>query len=83
MSTRIAKPRSRMRKQPRQARSRATVEAIIEAGAHVLSALGWAGFTTNKVADARGSASARSINIFPTSCHCRGTGGDISIRCCR
>jgi len=65
MSTRIAKPRSRMRKQPRQARSRATVEAIIEAGAHVLSALGWAGFTTNKVAEAAGVSIGSLYQYFP------------------
>jgi AcrR family transcriptional regulator len=65
MSTRIAKPRSRMRKQPRQARSRATVEAIIEAGAHVLSELGWAGFTTNKVAEAAGASIGSLYQYFP------------------
>ena len=50
MSTRIKKPGSPMRKEPSQARSRATVEAIIEAGARVLGDHGWAGFTTNAVA---------------------------------
>ena len=47
-------PAARMRKEPRQARSVATVEAIIEAGARVLSEIGWAGFSTNKVAEAAG-----------------------------
>ena len=65
MSTRIAKPRMRMRKEPRQARSRATVEAIIEAGAHVLSDLGWAGFTTNKVAEAAGASIGSLYQYFP------------------
>jgi AcrR family transcriptional regulator len=65
VSTRIAKPRSRMRKEPRQARSRATVEAIIEAGAHVLSELGWAGFTTNKVAEAAGVSIGSLYQYFP------------------
>ena len=35
-----------MRKAPKQARSRATVEIILEAGARILSEEGWAGFTT-------------------------------------
>ncbi len=65
MSTRIAKPRSRMRKEPSQARSRATVEAIIEAGARVLSDLGWAGFTTNKVAEAAGASIGSLYQYFP------------------
>lgn len=65
MSTRIAKPRSRMRKEPSQARSRATVEAIIEAGARVLSDLGWAGFTTNKVAETAGASIGSLYQYFP------------------
>lgn len=65
MSTRIAKPAARMRKQPRQARSIATVEAIIEAGAHVLSELGWAGFSTNKVAEAAGVSIGSLYQYFP------------------
>ncbi|WP_376704967.1 TetR/AcrR family transcriptional regulator [Mesorhizobium sp. ISC25] len=65
MSTRIAKPHPRMRKQPRQARSRATVEAIIEAAAHVLSGLGWAGFTTNKVAETAGVSIGTLYQYFP------------------
>lgn len=54
-----------MRKQPRQARSRATVEAIIEAAAHVLSGLGWAGFTTNKVAETAGVSIGTLYQYFP------------------
>jgi AcrR family transcriptional regulator len=54
-----------MRKQPRQARSIATVEAIIEAGAHILSELGWAGFTTNKVAEAAGVSIGSLYQYFP------------------
>jgi len=50
MSTRIRKPRSHMRKEPSQARSRATVDAIVEAGTRVLADRGWGGFTTNAVA---------------------------------
>lgn len=54
-----------MRKQPRQARSRATVEAIVEAGARILSEQGWAGFTTNKVADAAGVSVGSLYQYFP------------------
>ncbi|QEL26786.1 TetR/AcrR family transcriptional regulator [Bosea sp. F3-2] len=54
-----------MRKQPRQARSRATVEAVIEAGARVLSEQGWTGFTTNKVAEAAGVSIGSLYQYFP------------------
>jgi AcrR family transcriptional regulator len=54
-----------MRKEPRQARSRATVEAVIEAGARILSEQGWAGFTTNKVADAAGVSIGSLYQYFP------------------
>jgi AcrR family transcriptional regulator len=54
-----------MRKAPRQARSIATVEAIIEAGARVLSELGWAGFSTNKVAEAAGVSIGSLYQYFP------------------
>ncbi|PLP59219.1 TetR family transcriptional regulator [Mesorhizobium loti] len=54
-----------MRKEPRQARSRATVDAIIEAGARILSEQGWAGFTTNKVAEAAGVSVGSLYQYFP------------------
>lgn len=54
-----------MRKEPRQARSRATVETIIQAGARVLSREGWAGFTTNKVADLAGVSVGSLYQYFP------------------
>ena len=54
-----------MRKAPRQARSRATVEAVIEAGARILSDHGWAGFTTNKVAEAAGVSIGSLYQYFP------------------
>lgn len=54
-----------MRKEPRQARSRATVEAVIEAGARILSKQGWGGFTTNKVADAAGVSIGSLYQYFP------------------
>ena len=65
MSTRIAKASVAMRKAPRQARSRATVEAVIEAGARILSDEGWAGFTTNKVAEAAGVSIGSLYQYFP------------------
>lgn len=65
MSTRIGNARARMRKEPRQARSRATVETIIEAGARVLAEEGWAGFTTNRVADVAGVSIGSLYQYFP------------------
>lgn len=61
MATRIAKPDRRhagssleSRKTPVQRRSRATVDAILEASAQVFEAHGYAGGTTNRVAKAAG-----------------------------
>lgn len=54
-----------MRKEPRQARSRATVEAILIAGAQVLGRRGWAGFTTNEVAEAAGVSIGSLYQYFP------------------
>ncbi|AZO76389.1 MULTISPECIES: TetR/AcrR family transcriptional regulator [unclassified Bosea (in: a-proteobacteria)] len=54
-----------MRKEPRQARSRATVDAVVEAGARILSEQGWGGFTTNKVADAAGVSIGSLYQYFP------------------
>lgn len=65
MSTRIAKQQPVMRKEPRQARSRATVEIVIQAGARILSDEGWAGFTTNKVADLAGVSIGSLYQYFP------------------
>lgn len=65
MSTRIPRPPSAMRKEPRQARSRATVEAIIQAGARILGARGWPGFTTNEVADVAGVSIGSLYQYFP------------------
>lgn len=65
MSTRIQKSRSAMRKEPRQARSRATVDAIVQAGARVLGDRGWAGFTTNKVAEVAGVSIGSLYQYFP------------------
>ncbi|AMS39439.1 MULTISPECIES: TetR/AcrR family transcriptional regulator [Aminobacter] len=65
MSTRIAKSNSPMRKLPRQGRSQATVEAIIEAGAHILGEKGWDDFSTNKVAELAGVSIGSLYQYFP------------------
>jgi len=54
-----------MRKQPRQARSRATVEAILAAGAQVLAEVGWLKFTTNRVAEIAGVSIGSLYQYFP------------------
>lgn len=65
LSTRIAKQRSVMRKEPKQARSRATVETIVQAGARILSDEGWAGFTTNRIAELAGVSIGSFYQYFP------------------
>ncbi|WP_342588819.1 TetR/AcrR family transcriptional regulator [Rhizobium anhuiense] len=65
MSTRVAKHPSAMRKVPRQARSRVTVETIIQAATRILSDEGWAGFTTNKVAALAGVSIGSLYQYFP------------------
>jgi len=54
-----------MRKEPRHARSRATVESIVQAGARVLGDRGWAGFNTNEVADTAGVSIGSLYQYFP------------------
>lgn len=65
MATRIAAPTSKMRKAPQQARSRATTEAILDAAAHILGERGWAGLTTNAVADVAGVSIGSLYQYFP------------------
>jgi len=65
VSTRISAARLSMRKEPRQARSRATVEVIVRAGARVLADRGWAGFTTNEVAEVAGVSIGSIYQYFP------------------
>lgn len=55
----------RMRKEPRQERARATVEAILEAAARILDRPGWAGFTTNAVAEKAGVSIGSLYQYFP------------------
>jgi AcrR family transcriptional regulator len=54
MTARAHDQRPRPRKEPRQARARHTVDAIIEATARILEEQGHGGFTTNAVADLAG-----------------------------
>ncbi len=65
MSTRIRNTAATMRKRPTQARSRATVEAIVEAATHILGRSGWAKFTTNEVAEAAGASIGSLYQYFP------------------
>ena len=65
MSTRVSNAAAAMRKAPRQARSRATVEVIVTAGARVLDTRGWSGFTTNEVARAAGVSIGSVYQYFP------------------
>jgi AcrR family transcriptional regulator len=65
MATRISSARNHMRKEPRQARSRATVASVVEAGARILGKRGWAGFTTNEVAEVAGVSIGSLYQYFP------------------
>lgn len=53
------------RKTPAQERARATVEAIVEAGAYILVKHGWEKFTTNRVAERAGVNIASLYQYFP------------------
>lgn len=53
------------RKQPRQERSRVTVEAILEAGARILREQGYAALTTNRLAERAGVSIGSLYNFFP------------------
>jgi AcrR family transcriptional regulator len=52
-------------KQPLQARSRATVEAILEAAAQLLPEHGYAGTTTNRIAERAGVSIGSVYEYFP------------------
>jgi AcrR family transcriptional regulator len=65
MATRISRRSGRMRKQPQQARSRATLEAILEATTHILGQRGWDGLTTNAAAEAAGVSIGSLYQYFP------------------
>ena len=53
------------RKLPEQDRSRATVEAIVEAAAHILVRRGYDAFTTNRVAEKAGVSIGSLYQYFP------------------
>jgi AcrR family transcriptional regulator len=54
-----------MRKAPRQERSRATVDVIVEAATRVLARRGWARFTTNEIAAVAGVSVGSLYQYFP------------------
>lgn len=53
------------RKSPKQARSRATVTAIMQASTYILVEDGWARFTTNRVAERAGVNISSLYQYFP------------------
>ena len=53
------------RKQPKQARARATVDVILRATAHILSAEGYSALTTNRVAEVAGVSIGSLYQYFP------------------
>lgn len=55
----------RPRKAPVQARSAATVEAILEAAAHILESEGFEGYTTNAIAKRAGVSIGSLYQYFP------------------
>jgi AcrR family transcriptional regulator len=65
LATRISRPPSAMRKAPLQARSRATIDAMLDAAAHILGERGWSGLTTNAVADVAGVSIGSLYQYFP------------------
>lgn len=65
MTTQAADQRPRPRKQPRQARARHTVDAIVEASARILEEQGHGGFTTNAVAELAGVSIGTLYQYFP------------------
>jgi AcrR family transcriptional regulator len=60
-----AKRRIEPRRRPVQARSQATVEAIMQAAAYILVRDGWAALTTNRIAERAGVNIASLYQFFP------------------
>lgn len=54
-----------MRREPRQERSRATVEAILEAAVRVLVREGYEGATTSRIAEVSGYGVGSLYDYFP------------------
>ena len=65
MSTRIEKSKPLVRKQPSQARSKATVDALVEAAARILSDQGWAGSRPTRWPKPLELALGRTIRYLP------------------
>jgi AcrR family transcriptional regulator len=59
------KPAATPRKQPKQERSQATVEAILTATTHILTESGYDQFTTNRVAERAGVSIGSLYQYFP------------------
>jgi AcrR family transcriptional regulator len=59
------KPSIKPRKQPKQDRSRVTVEAILEATTHILTAEGYDKANTNRIADRAGISIGSLYQYFP------------------
>ncbi len=60
------KPRTAPRKIPRQARSRQTVDAVLDATARVLVKAGYTALTTNRVAEVAGVSVGSLYQYFPS-----------------
>ena len=58
-------PRTQPRKRPRQERSRLTVEAILDAAAHVFERHGYAAGTTNRIAERAGISIGSLYQYYP------------------
>lgn len=56
---------SKPRKMPVQKRSKATVDAIIQASTYILMKSGWGGFTTNAIAERAGVNISSLYQFFP------------------
>jgi len=65
LATRIPAAPGKMRKEPRQERSRDTVEAILRATARILGRHGWEALTTNQVAEVAGVSVGSLYQYFP------------------
>ena len=61
----MARKKLAPRRRPRQERSTATVEAILQAATYILTRRGWAAFTTNQVAQKAGVNIASLYQYFP------------------
>jgi len=59
------KTRTNPRRIPQQSRSRVTVDAIVEAAAHLLTGRGWQGATTNHIAERAGVSIGSLYKYFP------------------